>query len=144
MAVISTKQQAYDHPAYMVPVVYSFGVGTSPSGAVTPRQSVFTSSIAKAATLTVSILGTNTSTVALLRLVSTNTTTTTLASMIIGTGVVLGTSIGTTVGMSGQFSCGTTTLNVGDQMWLVNGVDISAGYSVSVETYVVPGANLTV
>jgi hypothetical protein len=141
---MATKQQAYDHPAYMIPTYFNFGVGTSPSTTATPRLSVANSLIAKAAQLTVSITGTNTSTIALLRLNGTNTTTTTLASMIIGTGVVLGTSIGTGVGATGNFLCGTTTLNQGDQVWAVSGVDVSVGFSLAVECYVVPGANLTV
>lgn len=141
---MTTKQQAYDHPAYEVPIQFNFAVGTSPSGAVTPRQTVFTSMIAKAAQITMAIAGTNTSTVALLRMIATNTTTTTLASMIIGTGIVAGTSIGTAAGATGNFLCGTTVMNQGDQMWLVNGTDLAAGLGVTVECYITPGANLTV
>lgn len=141
---MSTKQQAYDHAAYLVADTFNFAVGTAPSGQATPRQVVFTNMIAKSATLSISIVGTNTSTVALLRLVNTNTTTTTLASFIIGTGVVAGTSCGTSVGQNINLLCGTTTMNQGDQVWLVNGIDLSVGYGITMEAYLVPGANLTV
>lgn len=141
---MTTKSQAYDHPAYLVPETFNFAVGTSPSGAVTPRQVAFTNMIVKSATMSIAIAGTNTSTVALLRLVSTNTTTTTLASFIIGTGIVAGTSVGTAAGQNLNLLTGTTTINQGDQLWLVNGTDLAVGLGVTVEAYLVPGANLTV
>lgn len=141
---MTTRSQAYDHPAYLVPDTLNFAVGTSPSGAVTPRQVVFTNMIAKAATMSIAIAGTNTSTVAILRLNSTNTTTSTLAQFIIGTGIVAGTSLGTAVGQNLNLLCGTTTMNQGDQVWLLNGTDLSVGLGVTIECYLVPGANLTV
>ena len=141
---MATKTQAYDHPAYLVPETFNFGIGTSPSGGASGRLTAFTGMIAKNAVITVSIAGTATSTVAVLRLNALTTATSTLASIIVGTGVVVGTSIGTSVGQTGSFTCSTTSLGVGDQVWVVNGVDLSVGYGITVEAYLVPGANLTV
>ncbi len=140
----TTKSQAYDHAAYITPVEVSLGgAGTMSSGAVA-RYTAFTSMIVKSATLAVGVAGTNTSTVSIIKVAAAGTTTSTLASLFIGTGVVAGTSIGTAAGQNAYMSLGTTTLLQGDQLGLLNGIDVTLQMAVGIEAYIVPGANLTV
>ncbi len=135
------RSLAYDHPMYITAEQIMFTAGTNPSGNVAQRQTVMVNMIARSAQLTVGITGTNTSTVALIRVSGSSTSTTTIASYIIGTGVVTGTSIGTGVGQTVNVLC-TSTLLAGDQIAFLNGVDISVGVCVAVEAYIVPGASL--
>lgn len=135
------RSMAYDHPTYITPEPINFVAGTNPSGNVAQRQTIFANMVARSAQFTVGITGTNTSTVALIRVSGSSTSTTTIASYIIGTGVVSGTSIGTSVGQTVNVLC-TSTLLAGDQVAFQNGVDVSVGVAVSIEAYIVPGANL--
>ncbi len=137
-----SQSLAYDAPAYRVPQTVEFIAGTNPSGNVAQRQAVFTSMLAKSLTFSVGITGTNTSTVAVIRVSGTSTGTTTLGSYIIGTGVVTGTSIGTGVGQNAQLALANIPLFVGDQVAFLNGVDVSVGVAVTIEAYILPGANL--
>ncbi len=140
----TTKSQAYDHAAYITPVEVSLGGnGTMASGAIS-RYTAFTNMILKTAVLSVGVAGTNTSTVAIIRVTAAGTATSTLASVIIGTGVVSGTSIGTAAGQYAVMGLGTTTVLQGDVVGLLNGIDATAQLSVGIEAYIVPGANLTV
>lgn len=137
-----TQSLAYDAPAYRVPQTIEFVAGTNPSGNVAQRQAVFADMYVKALQFTVGITGTNTSTVAVIRVSGTSTATTTIGSYIIGTGVVTGTSIGTSVGQKANLAIANTLLYKGDQVAFLNGVDVSVGVCVSIEAYVVPGADL--
>lgn len=140
---MTTKSQAYDHPAYEVPVNESFQ-STTGNGVISGRFAAFTSLIMKSAQITVAVAGTNTSTVAIIRVTAAGTATSTLGSYIIGTGVVAGTSIGTSVGQTVNIGLGTTTVLQGDMVGFLNGVDATLVCGVGIEAYVVPGANLTV
>jgi len=143
---MAIKNMAYDHPAYIVPENIAFIAGTNPSGNVAQRQVAYADMNVRALTFTVGILGTNTSTVAVIRVAGTNTGTSTIGSLIIGTGVVTGTSIGTSVGQSQkiQISNGSgVQIYAGDLIAFQNGVDVSVGVAVGVEAYITPGANLT-
>ena len=137
-----TQSLAYDAPAYRVPQTFDFQAGTAPSGGVSGRSAVPFDMYVKAAQFTVGILGTNTSTVAVIRVSGTSTATTTLGSYIIGTGVVTGTSIGTSVGQKANLAISNTRLYQGDQVAFLNGVDISVGVAATLECYIVPGADL--
>ena len=133
---------AYDAPAYRVPEAVTFVAGTAPSGNVSQRQAVFADMYVKSLRFTVGITGTNTSTVAVIRVSGTSTGTTTLGSYIIGTGVVSGTSIGTGVGQTARVAISNTRLYAGDQLAFLNGVDVSVGVAATVEMYIVPGADI--
>ncbi len=143
-----TKQQAYDHPAYEVPICIPLTTGTLASGALAGRFAAYTSTILKAAQLTVGVAGTNTSTVALVKVAVAGTTTTTIANIIVGTGSSTATgavtALGTTQGLTGYFSLGTTTLLQGDTVAFLNGIDLNLNLAVGIEAYLVPGASLTV
>lgn len=140
----TTKQQAYDHPAYTTPLDISLGGGGVLASGAQTRFVAWTNMIVKQATLSVSVAGTNTSTVAIIKIAAAGTTTTTIASMFIGTGVVSGTSIGTAAGQYAVMGLGTTALLQGDAIGLLNGIDATAQLAVSIEAYLAPGANLTV
>ena len=140
----STKQQAYDHPAYEAPVPINLGgAGTLASGGIA-KFAAFTAMILKQATLNVQTAGTNTSTVSIIRITAAGTSTSTIASLFIGTGVVTGTSIGTSAGQYAVMGLGTTTIAQGDVIGMLNGIDVTAQLACTVEAYIVPGANLTV
>lgn len=140
----TTKQQAYDHPAYITPIVVPLGPGGTLASGGQSKFVAFTGMIAKSATIAVNVAGTNTSTVSIIKITAAGTATSTLASIFIGTGVVTGTSIGTSAGQNAYMSLGTTTLAQGDQLALLNGIDLTLQLGCTVEAYVVPGANLTV
>lgn len=135
------RSLAYDHPVYLALERINFAASTNPSGNVASRQTIPANVVARSVQFTVGILGTNTSTVAVVRVAGTNTGTSTIASFIIGTGVVTGTSMGTSVGQTANVLC-TSTLYAGDQIAFQNGVDVSVGVAVSVESYIVSGATL--
>ena len=139
----STKSQAYDHPAYEVPVAVPIAYGTLASGGIA-KFAAWTSMILKACTLTVATAGTNTSTVSIIRVTAAGTATSTLAQVIIGTGIVVGTSISTAAGATVSMGLGTTVCAAGDIIGLYNGIDLTLGLAVGIEAYVQPGANLTV
>jgi hypothetical protein len=139
----STKQQAYDHPAYEVPITFSLGDSNALGSGGQARFVAWTNMIVKAATLSVGVAGTNTSTVAFVKVAAAGTTTTTIASLFIGTGVVAGTSIGTAAGQFAYVGLGTTALAQGDTLALLNGIDATAQLAVSIEAYLTPGASLT-
>ena len=139
-----TKQQAYDHPAYEVPISFNLGDSNALAASGAARFVAWTNMILKSATLTVGVAGTNTSTVAFIKVSAAGTATTTIASLFIGTGVVAGTSIGTAAGQTAYISLGTTAMAQGDMLGLLNGIDATAQLAVSIEAYLTPGANLTV
>ena len=148
---MASKQQAYDHPAYEVPVaVPTFSGGTMASGQVAGRFAAWTAMILKAAQVTITAAGTNTSTVAIVKIAAASTATSTIKNFVVGTGtstaVGVGTlcDIGTAQGLTANFNLGTLSLAQGDVVHLLNGIDLSLQFAIGIEAYITPGANLTV
>lgn len=140
-----TKSQAYDHPAYITPLlVPCFTGGTMASGQVAGRFAAFTSMILKSAQMTVLAAGTNTSTIALVKVAAASTATSTIVNIIVGTAGTAGVQLGTTQGQTISIGLGTTTLLAGDAIEFLNGIDLSLQVAVGIEAYLVPGANVTV
>jgi hypothetical protein len=146
MALTSTKQQAYDHPVYLAVLPYSFATGTAPaSTTITNKFVAFTSTIIKSVQLTQVFAETNTNTVSVYKVAVAGTTTSTVAQVIMGTNLAqTATIMGTAQGQTGNFSLGTTTLLQGDYIGFITGTDVSISVAVSIEAYLVPGANVTV
>lgn len=138
----TTKQQAYDHPAYEVPVF--IGGQTTAGNSASARFAAFTAMVLKSCTITMMAAGTNTNTLSIIRVSAAGTATTTLGYAIWGTGSSASTALATTSGASCSFSLGTSTVAVGDIISPYSGLDATGTCAFGIEAYVVPGANLTV
>ena len=138
---MTTKQQAYDHPAYEVPIVISAGETGAASGTSYGKFVAFSAMMLKSVTYTPTVGGTAGGTDAAnsnLQLVKiSGTSTTTVATTTFGSGNALGTYTGTNVSFT------VTTLAQGDIVQVKNGTDTALKAVVTYELYVVPGANLT-
>jgi hypothetical protein len=123
----------YDHNAYTTPL--SVG-GFEAGGAATTlygKYAAFTAMIAKAAQITLTVVGT--ATAASFNIIKiTGTTTTTLGTTQVGT---------TAIGATTNITLGNTTCVQGDQIITQTGSDAAVKAAVSYELLVVPGANVT-
>ena len=129
---MATKNQAYDHPAYVTPFVFS-GATTVGANGTTPKFAAFTALQIKAALCAPNIASTAAGSQPLMYTVSgTTTTTTTLTALTSGARAVLTNQLATAV-----------TLVQGDQFYVTHGTDATAQLAVAFECYAVPGANLT-
>lgn len=138
---MATKQQAYDHPAYEVPVVFSADIAST-TNALSAKFVAFTSILLKAQNIVATVLGTAGGTDAANAIISTikisGTSTTTVNVSTLGSGNALGTYTGTNIALT------LTTLSQGDLVYFKKGTDTALAASASLEMYVLPGANLTV
>ena len=138
---MATKSQAYDHPAYEVPVVFSANLATT-RNATSLKFVAFTQMLLKAANIVATVIGTAGGTdaanasVATIRISGTSTSTLNVST--IGSGYVNGTYTNTNIALS------LTTLSQGDLVYFKKGTDTALAADASLEMYVLPGANLTV
>jgi len=139
---MATKQQAYDHPSYIIPYPWSGGETGAASGGLYAKYAMFTAMILKSVEYIPTVGGTAGGTDAANSWLSvvkvSGTTTTTIATTTFGSGNANGTYTGTNVALT------VTTFSQGDLLQVKNGTDTALKAVVSYELYIVPGANLTV
>lgn len=126
---MTTKSLAYDHPAYLVPVVYSAGITAGANG-VTEKFSAFTAQKIKSVTVVPNTVGTSATQPLLYTKSGTTTATATLSAIGSASIAVKNNALD-------------ITLAQGDQFWVAHGTDATQATSVAIETYVVAGGNLT-
>lgn len=127
---MATQNMRYDHPAYTVPVVYSGSTAAGANG-ISPRFAAFTAQKIKSVTLGPVVASTAAGSQPLMYSKSgTATTTTTLTVLTSAATAAINNAV-------------SVTLAQGDQFWVTHGTDATAVLGVAVETYVVPGANVT-
>lgn len=128
---MATKQQAYDHPAYITPYVFS-GSTTAGANGISTKFAAFTAMQIKAVCVGPNIASTSASTPLLYALHGTATTTTTLTALTSGATAMIPNALATAL-----------TLAKGDQFYVAHGTDATVSMSVAFECYAVPGADLT-
>lgn len=129
---MATKNMAYDHPAYTVPVVYS-GVTVAGANGVSPKFAAYTAQKIMSVTLGVYIASTAAGSQPLLYTKSgTATATTTLTALTSAATATINNAPTTPV-----------VLAQGDQFWVTHGTDATAVLAVAIETLVIPGSNVT-
>lgn len=126
---MTTKSQAYDHPAYQVPVVYS-GSSTAGANGVTTKFAAFTAQKIKSVTLGINVASTSATQPVMYVKSGTSTTTSTLSAI-------------TSAAVDVKNNALDVTLAQGDQFWVAHGTDATVVVAAAVESYVIPGANLT-
>lgn len=127
---MTSKSQAYDHPAYLTPYVFS-GVSTAGASGVTTKFAAFTAMKIKQVVQGPVVASTAAGSQPLMYTKSgTATSTTTLTVLTSGASATIVDDI-TDV-----------TLAQGDQFWYTHGTDATAAVAVAFETILVPGANL--
>lgn len=129
---MATRNFAYDHPAYLVPIVFS-GVTTSGASAVSVRYGAFTNLVAKAATFHIVIAGTATAHNWVISKIS-GTTTTAISTYAASTNAAATTT---------NVLLNNTALAQGDQLVTKSGADTVGVASVTYELLVAPGSSLT-
>ena len=139
---MATKQQAYDHPAYITPYPWSGGETGAASGGLYAKYACLTPMILKSVEYIPTVAGTAGGTDAANSWLSvvkvTGTTTTTVVTTTFGSGNANGTYTGTNVAIAA------TTFSQGDLIQVKNGTDTALKAVVTYELYVVPGAKFTV
>lgn len=123
---------SYDHPTYTVPQPYS-GLSTVGANGVTTKFCAYTDSKIKSVTYAPVIVTTAAGSTPLLFTKSgTTTTTNTLTAITSASSAARNVALATAV-----------TLAQGDQFWCTHGTDGTAAVAFSIETLIVPGANVT-
>jgi hypothetical protein len=121
----------YDHPVYTTPYVYAGGTTVGANGLST-KFAAFTAQKIKAVQYSANVVGTSSTTPLLFTKSGTATATTTL------------TAIASAATNAVDFALSTAvTLAAGDQFWVSHGTDATIAISASIETLVIPGANVT-
>lgn len=128
---MATMNMSYDHEAYTVPVGHPIAMAAG-SG-TTARFTAFADTIAKALVLKPTTAGTSADTVTVYAV--TNTTTKTLGVTTIASGQTTYSRL--------EFTTGSRTLTVGDEVRIVKGTDATVVYAGAVECVTTPGANVT-
>ena len=127
---MTTKSMAYDHPAYLVPVVYS---GSTVAGAngVSPKFAAFTAQKIKSVTLGPAVAATSSTDPKLFIKSGTATTTTALSALTSAASAAVNNDVSS------------LALAQGDQFWIAHGTDATVVAAVAIETVVVPGSTIT-
>ena len=129
---MATRSMSYDHPAYVIPYIYS-GVTVAGANGVSPKFAAFTAMQIKSALVTPFVASTAAGSQPLLFVKSgTATTTTTLTALTSAAITPLLNDLATDV-----------SLAQGDVFWLTHGTDATAVLAVAIETLLTPGANVT-
>jgi len=127
---MASKSQAYDHPAYLTPYVFS-GVSTAGANGVTTKFAAFTAMKIKQVVHSPVVASTAAGSQPLMYSKSgTTTSTTTLTALTSASSAAIVDDI-TDV-----------TLAQGDQFWYTHGTDATAAIAVAFEAIVIPGANI--
>ena len=129
---MATKNMAYDHPAYTVPVIYSASTTVGANG-ISPRWAAFTAQKIMSVTLGPVVASTAAGSQPLLFSKSGTTTSTTTLTVLTSAATATINNAPTTP----------VTLAQGDQFWVTHGTDATAVLGVAVETLVIPGSNVT-
>lgn len=124
----TSKQLAYDHVAYQVPVIMS-GSTTAGANGVSQKFAAFTAMQIRAVPLRPNAASTSASQPLMYSINGTTTTTTTLSALTSAAITVQPNLLATAV-----------TLAQGDVIYLTHGTDTTASLSFAVEAYAVPGA----
>jgi hypothetical protein len=129
---MTTRQLAYDHPAYLTPYIFS-GNTTVGANGISQKFAAFTAMKIHACLTSPNIASTAAGSQPLLFSVSgTTTATTTLTALTSASRTPLLNDLATNV-----------TLAQGDQFYVTHGTDATASLAVAIECYAVPGAALT-
>jgi hypothetical protein len=129
---MATKNMAYDHPAYVTPVIYS-GMSTAGANGVTTKWAAYTAQKIMSVTYTQVVLSTAAGSQPLLYYkTGTNTGTSTLTVLSSGSATAINLAIATPI-----------SLIQGDWFYFTHGTDGTATVAVAVETNVIPGSNIT-
>ena len=135
---MATKSMAYDHPAYLVPVLVG-GEIIATASSKTARFACYTAMTVKSFNATVITAGGTVNGVNLVRQAAGGTALTTMAS--------IATTIGTNVGGVTINALMTSTVGnmaQGDVLWAEKGAADGVGvYGIGIEMVVVPGATVT-
>ena len=129
---MATRSMNYDHPAYLVPVPYS-GLSAAGANGVTTKFCAYTASKIMSVTYAPVIATTAAgSTPLLFSKTGTTTTTSTLTALTSASSVARNVALATAI-----------SLAQGDQFWCTHGTDAQAAVAFSIETLLVPGADVT-
>ncbi len=135
---MATKNMAYDHPAYTVPIVHTGEIAATAS-AKTARFAAFTAMTFKSVNATVITAGGTANVINVVRQAAGGTALTTLAS--------ISNAIGTAVGgvtTNALMTSAVGNMAQGDVIWAEKGAADGVGvYGISFEFVVVPGASIT-
>ncbi len=127
---MTSKSQAYDHPAYLVPYVFS-GMSAVGANGVTTKFAAYTAMKIKQVVQGPVIASTAAGSQPLLYTKSgTTTSTTTLTVLTSAASAAIVNDIAE------------VTLAQGDQFWYTHGTDATCAIGVAIECVTVPGANL--
>lgn len=129
---MANKSMAYDHPAYLVPQVFSGGTTVGANG-VTTKFAAFTAMKLKQVVATPFIASTAAGSQPLLYVKSGTATSTTTLTVLTSASVTPLVNDITDV-----------TLAQGDVVWATHGTDATAALAIAIEALVIPGANLSV
>lgn len=128
---MANKSMAYDHPAYIVPQVYS-GMSAAGANGVTTKFAAFTAMKLKQTVMGPVIASTAAGSQPLLYTKSgTTTSTTTLTVLTSASSAAIVNDISD------------VTLAQGDQFWCTHGTDATATVAFAIEAVVVPGADIS-
>lgn len=122
----------YDHPAYIVPYIYS-GSSTAGANGTTTKWAAFTAQKLETVHYATNIASTSSTTPLLYIKSGTTTSTRTLSAV----------SSAATSANRNELSTA-VTLARGDQFWVAHGTDATVSLSVAIETHVIPGSDITV
>ena len=128
---MADKSMAYDHPAYLVPHVFS-GNTTVGANGVSQKFAAYTAMSARAVHYSPGIASTSASQPLMYTLSGTTTATTTLTALTSAARATITYAIPTPVALAR-----------GDQAYLTHGTDATAQLSFAIEATVTPGANVT-
>ena len=133
---MATKNMAYDHSAYLTPIVIP-GINAAGASAKTCRFSAFTTLLAKSMQATVVTAGTGTgnATLNLVKIAQGGTAITTLGPL-----VTMSTNA---AGYTTNAVC-TGTISAGDDVYVQHGADATGVFTLGLELLIAPGANVTV
>ena len=133
---MSTRNMAYDHAAYTVPLVHSVTT-TAGNATVSGRFVAFTDVILKSATVAVVTAGTSATTgngLTFKTITGQGTATTSIGSVALNT---------LTAATSTNISLGGVALAQGESLTITNGTDATGVAAVAIEYLVKPGASVT-
>lgn len=137
---MTTKNLAYDHPAYTVVRGQALGSATGNGGASTIKYTAFIAEYVKSVNLHATVAPGASSVVSLIQVSGSSTTTTTVGLGTIGTALTTATSTNYAPA-SGTYAL--ATLAQGDLVYVVNGTDTAGTFWPTLELVSVPLSNVT-
>lgn len=132
---MATHAMAYDHPAYNVRFSHAGEAGGA-SATQYMKFCAFTTMIAYAVQTTITVVGSVTSTFAIVKVTGTTTTTTALTTVAVGT-------VGQTANFLLSTSAGGLALAAGDVLAVVSGSDTALKQACAIELGLSQQANIT-